>query len=632
MMNKTGSIRLCVTLLLAVSLLGSCTREEPAAPDEGGKVGRLKLIASICGSATHLTRAKLLDQVKAEGAGAIKRDDLWSYWQFSEEDYDGDGKADQLGLFAKSGAAAGGVIENASMTYVEENSYGIFTSDADVDLAKLSPQSSFFYFPYDPDANGSGIELRRKDPRAAFRGGPVDTLKCVDFLLTEGFDSSGLGEDGVIDGGEFYHGFSELIIMRGDGFDKPKGGDYTIKVYLKNAYTHLVIRPDATNGWSCVPKLVNDPAHAQNGAAANSKGEVDYRVWEAWHGHPYEIDSSDGSGTKQTKSVEAWYVLLPTVADNPATKADERAEVDYIEIVDNEGTTQRVSSLKFTDNPSGNNTNVYSKKLTPSWRYPFQISMQELEPTVTPFPITPWDDEVTITEERARGITDLNDYQNWVAAYNSFLQSNRNEEGTSGNPEGGDQSVTHRERLLRYGDRVVDKQGRLLYWHFYLRTDLKLSDDNSGFLLPELQDVLDGKSDEMSGSVFKNHTVTGLGKPFITKLTGPHAVVENLTFQEPEINCLSQPGTESVGVVAQTLSDGASVRACTVLRGNILADAPVGMVAGTVEGGCSITDCVLSGFLFGTATHNKIVGTVTGTEAPRFEGNNANSVIFNDKN
>ena len=616
MMNKTGSIRLCVTLLLAVSLLGACIEEGPAVPDKSEKIGRLKLIASIEGSsATPATRAKLLDQA-GEGGGAVRPDDLWSYWQFSVEDFDGDGKEDRLGFFAKNGAANGGSIENAAMTYVETKGFGTFTSDDDVDLAKLSPESSFFYFPYDPNANTTGIELRRKDPRAAFQG---DTLKCVDFLLMEGFDASVLDAKGYIDGGQFYHGFSELIIMRGAGFDKPKDGNYTLKVYLKKPYTHLMIEPTA-KGWA--PKLVNTPENAQNGAVANSNGtEDDYRVWEAWHGHPYEIDGSDGAGTKRKQSVDAWYVLLPTVA------AD-RAEVDYIEIVDNEGTTQRVSSLKFTDDPKGNNTNVYSKKLTPGWRYPFQISMQELEPTVTPFPITPWEEEVTITEERARGITDLSDYQNWVAAYNSFLKSGRNEEDKNESTAGGDQNVTHKDRLLQYGDRVVDQEGKLLYWHFYLRTDLKFSEEDTAFLLPELQDVLDGKSDEMSGSVFKNHTIAGLKKPFIEKLTGPYAVVQNLTFQEPVINYLQTK--ESVGVVAQTVSGGATVRACTVLKGNILADAPVGMVAGTIDGDGSVTDCVLSGFLFGTATYNKIVGTLTGTG--RFENNNANSVIFNDKN
>lgn len=608
-------------------LSASCVREEAAVRQEGaGKTGRLTVVASINGTGRTATRAELLSEVPEGGTSkGVNRDDLWSYWQFSTEDKDGDGKEDQLGFFAQYGGENGGPVNNASMTYEDVESpagsgkrYGVFTSDGNVDLSKLADGGTYFYFPYDPHANTTGIELRRKDLRANFSGDP---LKCLDFLQMEAIDDSGMESDGVM-GGELYHGFSELIIMRGEGFDNPKGGDYTIKVYLKEPYSHLVIEPQQSgNAWTCVPKLIFSPGSVTNGTALNSNEGQDYHVWEAWKGYNYGITDMDAVGR------EAWYVILPTVGTG-----NSRTEVDYIELIDNDGVRQRVSSLRLSnDKNKASDPDNFTKKLTSGWRYPMEISMQELVPTVNPYPIVAWGEEQTITDERARGINDLNEYQQWLAAYNSYLKDGRKDEGES--EADGDQTMTHMQQLLKYGDRVVDEvTHKVLYWHFYLRADLDLS-VNEGFEIDELQDVLDGRSDALNNSVFQNHKITGLQHPFIKTLTGPYAAVQNIDFSEPEINNPSE--TNPIGIVAQEIADGGLVDKCNVIKGTILTGGPVGMVAGSIEGGTRdrksrIANCNLSGFIFGTQSVDKIVGEKDNDAVE--EGNNAASVIFNDKN
>lgn len=563
-----------LAVLTALSF-SSCSREQtPGDPTFGSHV-RLAVSAAIKGSAAAQSRAERTDE-----------QDQWSYVSFTP--------GDQTGFYSQHGDAevdnGRGALTNIPMTYESygyedgkgnQQHVGIFTSDKMVSPSLMSGKTSYVYFPYDADAADAakGLELRRYDERD-------NIWKCVDFLTMDSVDADGLATDGMMYG-EFYHFFSEIIIMRGPGFDAPPSEEMKkITVVMKQPYSHLVVRPsERASVWTCVPELV---AHDDYTCEGNS----DCKVWEAWHGGIYaETGSNEGR--------DAWYVILPTVGEGNG-----RTTVDYIELYDNEGQLQRVSALRFDNG---------TKRLKSGWRYPLEISMQELVPTVNPFPIVPWEGDTDITDARDCGIYSHADFDNWCEAYAQYLADKTNREKI--------------EPLYQYGNQEVDDKNQFVCWHFYLRTDIDMNElkANTGeSVIPKLEDVFDGLSYTLNNSVFQNHTVRNLTKPFVGTLSGTHAAVQHLTLDSPDFHAPAR--TAAVGLLVGTVGGG-TVDQCNVINGNIITNGPVGMVAGTLTSG-TVKNCILSGQLFGTATAEKIVGTKTGGT---LTDNNAASVIFNQQ-
>ena len=587
-----------IAAVLAALSAGSCAREY--VPGESGDTHTVPLAvsAAIGGTTTAATRAA--------GAHFNKKpwEDRWSYYRFTE--------GDRMGFFSRYGDPetpnGKGPLTNIPMTYgsVEvgdkdgnKKSYGVFTSDevANINPSLLSDNTTFAYFPYDENTSTeTGFELRRTDDTDTENPG---VLKCVDFLLVEqGMDVGRLDSEGMLYA-ELYHGFSELIIMRGKGFDAPPKGFEAINVVLKPqeglaGYTHLKINPKVSgNSWSCEISLVYAPDKV-----TNSRDDSDYLRWEAWVGDNYAITDEDKEGRP------ASYVILPTLEKG---SIDKRVEVDYIELYDNEGIKQTVSALKLSnDAASDKDPARYTKRLTPGWRYPFEISMQELGPTVNPFPIVGWEENRDITDERKCGIYSQQEFSDWLEAYNAYLS---------------DKGETNFGKLLQYGDRVYDNDNKFLYWKFYLRTDLdECKADENGVIIPELRDVLDGLSYTLSNSEFQNHSIKRLKNIFVGEMDGEYAAIQNITFSRPEIN--TPNNTAAVGVVVGTMSGG-TVKNCNVNSGNIISGGPVGMIAGTMSGG-SIEDCDSSGMLIGASTYNNIVGEHTGGTFK----NNRTNVVF----
>ena len=543
--------------LFAVSCSDETANDESLSPETAFP---LTVYASISGTEKALSRAKRTDI-----------DDLWSYTGF---DYN-----DDMGFYASSGnfkeSDGTGPFVNAKLTYQLDNSFkdssGATFSPTNMDGAQI-----FMYFPYDEniEKDKGGMILRKKVEED-------NSVRCVDFLSSK--------EITVNDGkkalyGTFTHAFSELIIMRKEGFDKPPtdrndGIDYErITAVLDYGYTHVKVNLNTTDGnWNCKPTL-------DYNSSSEFPTREDARKWDAWKGGNYGIITE---GDNKTDGTPAWYVIVPTLAE-------EHSVVSYIELYDNDGYLQRVSSLKLGDKGE-------SKEAWPGTRYPMEITMRELVPTVNPYPITPWEENENgdLTYERKRGIDEAR-FEQWLTTYNAYLQDN-----------------LFPDALLDYGDKIVDAQGNVS-WHFYVLSDLDLSKYSDNPIIPELRDVLDGASTTLVNSKFINHKITGLSTTFINKLSN-NGSIQNLDFITPEVE---REDENAAGIIVN-LMENASVINCNIKRGTLYhPNGPAGMVAGSIQNG-TVSNCTLSGFLVTNKTADgdaeQIVGTTDGSSV--FENN-----------
>ena len=582
-----------------------------------------------------VVHAEIADASKSR-AVVTEINDEWSYTEFETNDV--------MGFYSPSGNwmvdNGHGPFENTPLTYNAELKQ--FTGPNGTEFSPSNMSSNIYmYYPYkanmtnivtpgtsdgddgdpddgegDGDGEGGdegitpvqgvkGMELRRyKDPNKP------DTLRCLDYL-----DSYKIELSGVVDNkkvalfGEFDHAFAELIIMRGEGFDNPPDGKYEITAVMREGITN--IRVNLTQSpWSLSPELIYDPDNSHN---------LDYddaKRWDAWLGGNYGKTVTDPVGKT------AWYVIVPTLGCKvgPKQRSGYRGYVEYIELYDNDGYLQRVSGLLL----SGGKT----KYVDAGWRYPMEITMKELVPTVNPFPIIPWNPDVDLTDQRERGINNITEFDNWLKLYNLYLQ-NSNDQNTI-------------NQLLNYGDQYVDSEGNSS-WHFYLLSNINVSGysfvgadgtTSLNYIIPTLNDILDGKGDPNSSGVFNNYSIIGLDKTFVNTI-GSGGSLQNIDFTEPEIKLSDL--TDPVGFMVNTMNGG-SILNCNIEDGNLMAPGvPAGFVAGKINdtpGKTSeIKNCTLTGFLVAESTSNypyaeKIVGVVEDGSTPVLEGNDASDVIM----
>ena len=580
-------------------LLASCASDEPASmfPDTPSP-----LIINADISHQPVTRAEVDDNNL----------DNWSYTDF----YGGDA----MGFFSQGGNYSNGSDGTAPFVNQKLIYSGDGTKFTDKDGVQFSPthmdgSKIFMYFPYTEDITGEyGFNLRVNPKDYDVDN---DTVRCIDFL-----DASQLtlmGKDSndktVALYGQFEHAFAELIIMRGEGFDNPpqiEGIDtWKIKVVLDTPVTGLKVN-QTDDPWSCTPELVFDET--------GELGRQEAMTWIAWLGQNFSKTEQDKIGQV------AWYVIVPTIgSDSNVTpkKPGKRTIVEYIELYDNDGNLQRVSSLRLS--------NARTKYVDAGWRYPMEIILEDLVPTANPCNILPWNSDVDLTDERTRGINNETEFANFVTAYNEYLTNPDSEESIS--------------RLLKYGDLYKDSENNK-YWHFYVLNDLDLSNygltsssgsEDSGEgegdqvpsttnltpIFPKFLDILDGQSTTLSGHVFINHKITGLQRTLVNSLEGSNASIQNFDFYDPTvINTTTFPA----GIIANVM-EGASVVNCNIENGTLSNQAgPGGMIAGSINGGL-VKDCDLSGFLSVQSSANKIAGTVSG--APEFTNNDIKSVVGN---
>lgn len=442
-----------------------------------------------------------------------------------------------------------------------------------------------------------GLLLRQKKNPSD----PTDVDRCIDYMYINNISLS----NGALSGG-FYHGFSEMIIMRGEGFDKvPDNLKDSVTVVLNTGVTRLKLNAymnNATGNFSWMPQLYY---WSEDGMT-----QEEARRWKAWQGKEYQ-DIEDGEVIER----EAWYVILPTAHSYSYTS------VSYIEIYNNDGEKCQVSNFDLYVNPE---TGIADKYMRNGKRYAVEVMMVELGATVRPHKILDWDEgeegSNDITDIRTASISGYDSYRNWAIAYNDFIL--RLKSKSIERPKSIEEAT--QSRLIEFGDYDLDNR----QWHFYITGDIEMP-TTGAVGIDELQDVLEG------ASKVENFRINRLQSTFIKTIT-TGGILRNIDFNNLYVKPSSADyGDNNAAGALTMILNGGSIDNCRINDGTMIGNSTgtIGLLCGTVEGNSSVTNCTVSGAAigttFGTDTYTQgLFGKVSDGANITFSKNDASGLIL----
>ena len=531
-MKRVGIIDIFIVIAMTL-VLTACN--DRFSDDDTRRYGRDGILAAtIAGSEGVETRV------------ARSSVDKWSYTRF-------DDVSDQIGFYSLYGNLDGpdgnGPFTNEPMEYARgeltnnrpDDRYwrGIFRPlhmNYDLALITNDVKSTFVYFPYCESMEDEGMELRVLGEDGIYR--------CVDALAISKIADELSGE---MLSGSFNHTFSEVVIIRGYGFDNPLEGKEEIKVVTTLPYSHAEVRNNTNTGhddWKILKPVYHD---------SYKLSEQECREWVAWDGAPYE-DKNTG------KEYPAKYVIIPTAISG------DRSTVNYVELYDNTGTLHKVTTFGLMTETN--------KRVSPNERYWLTVKLEGLVPTIYPFAITPWEEPANYTEQRARGINTAEEFLTFVMAYNTYNEFDRSE--------------ADEEALKNFGDRY--EVAGDVRWHFHINNDINLS--SLGFdnlVIPKLCDTLDGRTKTLYGIKFD--------RAFITELQSK-GCIRNLNISG--LNITNTSGSAAGGLIDRMT--GGLVSGCNV-DGYLNANGAAGLAVGQFTAG-TISNSSFSGLVVGASSYN----------------------------
>lgn len=443
-----------------------------------------------------------------------------------------------------------------------------------------------------PDLSGRPGEVFPKIPGLELRvKAPDGSVRCRDVV--EMFSASTADLTKGIISGAVYHGFSSLIITRGEGFDKPMRKnddgtlepDETIYVVLDKPLSHLrVVTYSDYVRWTT--QLFYQEDYTFDGKPMDAE---EAKRWYAWEGVKYPY----AKGTPENERKRAWYVIVPSIYHQNnssswnghsnriyASQYSTRPTISEICLYDNDGYLQHVTSftLKTSDTASP------TKQPYPYYRWPIEIAMDELGPTVRPVTIKNWDEDredKDITDERTAGIHNMEEFRDWAATYNSYISGGR------ANSDG----------LAQYGD-LIDN-----VWHFYV-SGYDFANQTLPYV-PELQDIIEGNN-QFFNVVWSNVKLT---TPLFGKITY-HGGIKNLDLESPYLNYTNDDAAP-VGLLAKEISlsqtydsEEKTFDNCNIYNGTVISTGPVGLISGTIVFG-RIVNCDFSGKVIGNGSSSE---------------------------
>lgn len=419
------------------------------------------------------------------------------------------------------------------------------------------------------DKSRPGLYLRV--PGKDYKNRDID--RCIDYMYIANISLT----NGALGGG-FYHGFSEMIIMRGEGFDQVSEDlKDEITVVLNNGYTRLrlnAFRANSTGTFSWRPQNYFWP----DDESEYGLTEEQAKRWKAWKGVDY-IDTDNGEPVPR----EAWYVILPT-AHNYSYPS-----VTYIEIYNNEGNLCQVSNFELYVNPD---TGIADKSMRPGKRYAVEVMMVEVGATVRPHEILDWnegeDGSNDITDERTAGINNYDDFYKWAMAYNSFIAKIKDK--SIERPSTAEEAES--SGLTQYGDYDLDNR----IWKFYITGDISLP-NKAAVGINELQDVLEGASQ------VANYSISNLQGTFIETIA-TKGMLRNLDFDNLYVKPSSGSYHENTAGALTNWLNGGSIMNCNVNDGTMIGSSTgiIGMLCGTVSSNSTVMNCKVSGAMIGSTS------------------------------
>lgn len=453
---------------------------------------------------------------------------------------------------------------------------------------------------------GEGLLLRTPP-------GADGIVRCVDYMYISNISLS----NGALSGG-FYHGFCEMIILRGSGFEKVHDDPRKNEIWVVLDYGHtrltLTLYYDANSGqYSFRPRLWPSTSTSGKGSwydedyikdgKKDGLTQEEAKRWQAWKGQDY-IDSKDDLPVPR----EAWYVILPSAHSYSHTVAN------YIEIYNNDGQLCQVSNFDLYVNPD---TGVADKQMRPGYRFAVEVMMTELGATARPVDISEWSDDDgmggeegnNITDVRTVGIKNAGEYAEWVQAYNEFIYNIKGNQYSRPSDKEELEKQSYYAKLSPFGDYNFS-DGR---WQFYITDDFTL--DSSFPQITELQDLLEGVSQ------VSNYTISNLGGTLIGSISGPGGELRNLDFANLYVKATANTPT---GALTNRL-DGGTIANCNINNGTMVGgEGPIGLLCGTVNDG-TVKNCSVSGAVIGE-TDNGLFGSIE--TAPTTSNNDTAGLII----
>lgn len=472
---------------------------------------------------------------------------------------------DRIGFYAyESSSSSTPFYENLEMEYVGSqigtdasgtptNIYEFEPVDKSIVVDYSKTKCCFAYCPYDPnmgdgtgDVDTFGIDVREEGSDRA-----IDLL--WDNRIT--YESGSLSAN-------FSHAFAMLMVYGGEGFSHlvDEGRESVSVITDDELIRAIMYKSSSTGGYASIKFKPDNVVGVQHKTFTGIKGEYAGR--------------------------NAWCIIVPC-----SLRSGDEVGVETIVAVDDYGVRHNIGLAAVSA--------AVKEKLSflqPGWRYPVELRLEELVPTIYTYGIEPWNRFKV--EVSGTGINTHQDCLTWVYNYNRYVQLGR--------------PASMHTDLQPFGDFDGER------WKFYLNTDIGFS-AGSVYTINRLEDELDGRSHSLVN--FRM-----VGSPLVTTLA-EGGVLRNLDFNR--LNVSSTQGSGPVGgIVASML--GGLVDNCSVH--NLSMDCPgrqVGAVTGTMDWG-TISNCRVSGVMLGAVTSgNRLTG---GVASGTLSGNDVSGLMFGEKN
>lgn len=488
---------------------------------------------------------------------------------------------DEIGFFSD-----GGNIDKTSPDGSEgfanfkltHNGSGFDSDDFNKDIGRLG--YFFGYYPYMQGMESEeGVSVYEDEDQ-----------KKVRDLLT--MNNSGKNDDfytGTGNSVSFFHTFALIQIKRGDGFKTFDGDVYLqFKKMVKNVRIDWKNRTEQTRPYTSVILKYDD-----------TKVQAEERRLPT-----FRIENGEGP---------IWEAIVPCIPIGWEYGEDAKAGGVTLEAVvleekdgDRTVTVIPVDNYKtfLTSYSSGQAHGIRGGSI-------FTLNIKKVGTDIGVFPaeVAEWGDE-QIEATMKGGIASVEDYQSFVATYNTLFSKESYEENEILG------IVNDSEELKKYGTNVGNK------FTVFLTADLDFSGSEfdkpgqAGARIDNLVIPFDGR-----GHTISDIRMTG---GFCGNLT---ASLKNLHFGNVYV-IQPQGNSDPIGLLADKMSGTATIENCSVENGWLQGNDKVGAAVGTMDGG-SIKGCSFSGTMIGTSSEQD---NLVGNYQSGNHSDNSNNMIKNIEN
>lgn len=494
-----------ILAFLSFCICTSCTENTGMDEMNSTSKGYLEVFGSIGEGYSLQTRADDLETEESTGRAPV--DEYYSFKSTTNNNGGGFVNGCQIGIYSLNSTA--GVFDKNRLANTPLTYYGSSFKNEDIDITSMTNLGrTFAYYPYssnnpyDNEAAEGTNDLRYP---IALEYGTYDHNKIsgdknrvIDLLIAT--SSGSLNSQGKIYY-SFTHACSMLMIYRGDGF--------------------VLNSREAEKNDEVVVKLKEGKK-----AFVSSKSKGDFKL----------LIERDDNATNLIYPTNVYIETINTETNEQRSVntviLPPGAEIEYIIMTDMFGTKQYIYPEDLL-NP-----------MSAGKKQPVTVKLDGLEPTIFPHNIIDWEDEVVTIVTKNKGVYDLDDFNDWIEAYNN----------------------SYITELEQYGTKDINDNK----WTFHIYSDIDFSDID-----PENQTTVQSFISEFTDNLEGHgHTLKNIS----LQQTGSTTTDTNFGFV----------GNLNGGSINNLKIDGISVKSTTDTENN------VGTIAGTVTSG-SITNCKITG-------------------------------------